>query len=65
LYRDTLSALYHVAAPIRSQSFIGGLAGADITVEDFGRVIETTAGLLRGAGGGATIWINDKDRALA
>lgn len=65
LYRDTLSALYHAAAPIRSQSFIGGLAGADITVEDFGRVIETTAGLHRGAGGGATIWINDKDRALA
>jgi len=65
LYRDTLNALYHVAAPIRSQSFIGGLAGADITVEDFGRVIETTAALVRGTGGAATIWINDKDRALA
>ena len=64
LYRDTLSALHHVAAPIRSQSFIGGLAGADITVEDFGRVIETTSALVRGAGG-ATIWINDKDRTPA
>jgi pyruvate ferredoxin oxidoreductase alpha subunit/phenylglyoxylate dehydrogenase alpha subunit len=60
MYRDTLGALYHVASPARTQSFIGGLAGADITVEDFGRVIDTTAALARGGGASATIWLNQQ-----
>ncbi|HXQ32277.1 MAG TPA: hypothetical protein VN790_09975 [Steroidobacteraceae bacterium] len=61
MYRDTLGALYHLASPARTQSFIGGLAGADITVEDFGRVIDTTAALAHGGGASATIWLNQQD----
>jgi phenylglyoxylate dehydrogenase alpha subunit len=61
LYRDTLGVLYHIPTPVRSQSFIGGLAGADITVEHFGGVIETTAALAAGGEAGATIWLNEHD----
>jgi pyruvate ferredoxin oxidoreductase alpha subunit/phenylglyoxylate dehydrogenase alpha subunit len=42
-------------------SFIGGLAGADITVDHFNRVIETTAKALRGEMPSGTIWLNEND----
>lgn len=60
LYREVLTALHGTAPSPRSQSFIGGLAGADLTVEDFGRVIHRV-GRLRGTGPRDTIWLNAQD----
>jgi len=60
LYQDVIGALH--ASTIPAISFIGGLAGADLTVDHFGRVIERTADLARGAAGpGDTIWLNEHD----
>jgi pyruvate ferredoxin oxidoreductase alpha subunit/phenylglyoxylate dehydrogenase alpha subunit len=61
LYRETLSALYHVQPQVPSMSFIGGLAGADITLEHFARVIAATEELRRGAPAGPTVWLNEHD----
>lgn len=58
VYQETLSALYHLKERIPAISFIGGLAGADITENDFGRVIETTAKAVKGDVPKETIWIN-------
>lgn len=59
VYQETLSALYHTNAKIPAISFIGGLAGADITEDDFARVIETTAKAVKGDVPKETIWINE------
>lgn len=59
VYQETLSALYHLKERIPAISFIGGLAGADITEHDFVRVIETTAQALTGEVPTETIWINE------
>ncbi len=40
LYQDVAGALGRAGTQVPSMSFIGGLAGADITTEHFGRVIE-------------------------
>jgi pyruvate ferredoxin oxidoreductase alpha subunit/phenylglyoxylate dehydrogenase alpha subunit len=61
VYQELLSALYFLKEPVRAISFIGGLAGADITVEHFNRVIETTAGTLKGALPSEAIWLNEED----
>jgi pyruvate ferredoxin oxidoreductase alpha subunit/phenylglyoxylate dehydrogenase alpha subunit len=61
LYRETLGALYHVQPQVPSISFIGGLAGADITLQHFARVIAETDELRRGAPVGRTVWLNEKD----
>ena len=42
VYQETLAALYHTGKSIPAISFIGGLAGADITVEHFARAIALT-----------------------
>jgi pyruvate ferredoxin oxidoreductase alpha subunit/phenylglyoxylate dehydrogenase alpha subunit len=42
-------------------SFIGGLAGADITVEHFNGAIESTAKAFRGEVFSEPIWLNEKD----
>jgi phenylglyoxylate dehydrogenase alpha subunit len=59
MYQETLSALYFLAERIPAVSFIGGLAGADITVEDFKRVIETTKRALRGEVIQGPVWLNE------
>lgn len=61
LYQDVIGALHASTTP--AISFIGGLAGADLTTDHFGRVIERTADLARDAGGGSgdTIWLNEHD----
>ena len=60
LYQDVTGALHAAAVP--AISFIGGLAGADLTVGHFARVIERTADLARGAAAsGDTIWLNEHD----
>lgn len=61
LYQDTIAALHYAPARIAAMSFIGGLAGADITVGHFDRVIRQTAELARGAAPGETVWLNEKD----
>lgn len=59
VYQETLSALYHMKERIPAVSFIAGLAGADITVEDFARVLDTIARTLKGEIPKETIWINE------
>jgi len=68
LFQDLLGALR--ATPLPMMSFIGGLAGADLTIGHFARVIERTAALAEGKPGkpgkpGAlpeeTVWLNDHD----
>jgi pyruvate ferredoxin oxidoreductase alpha subunit/phenylglyoxylate dehydrogenase alpha subunit len=63
MYQEILGVLYRLERRLPAQSFIGGLAGADLTVEHFHRVIEATEGLLRDpAGAGAEpVWLNEND----
>ncbi|MDD5249522.1 MAG: phenylglyoxylate dehydrogenase [Rhodocyclaceae bacterium] len=61
MYQETLGALYRLGRHVPSASFIGGLAGADITVEHFHRVIEQTEALLHGPAPTEPIWINEHD----
>ncbi len=62
LFQDTIAALQTVPRRIPAMSFIGGLAGADITVEHFDRVIGRTAQLARDGVPGDTVWLNENDR---
>ena len=59
MYQETLSALYFLDQRIPAVSFIGGLAGADITVEDFKRVIATTRAALKGKAVRGPVWLNE------
>jgi pyruvate ferredoxin oxidoreductase alpha subunit/phenylglyoxylate dehydrogenase alpha subunit len=59
VYQELLSALYFLPKRIPAISFIGGLAGADITVEHFQRIIETTAKALKGEEILGPIWLNE------
>jgi pyruvate ferredoxin oxidoreductase alpha subunit/phenylglyoxylate dehydrogenase alpha subunit len=59
VYQELLSAQYFLKERIPAVSFIGGLAGADITVEHFSGVIETTARALRGEAVTHPIWLNE------
>jgi pyruvate ferredoxin oxidoreductase alpha subunit/phenylglyoxylate dehydrogenase alpha subunit len=61
LYRETLGALYRVQPQVPALSFIGGLAGADLTLDHFARVIAQTEELSRGAPAGRTVWLNEND----
>jgi pyruvate ferredoxin oxidoreductase alpha subunit/phenylglyoxylate dehydrogenase alpha subunit len=59
VYQELLSALYGLNQRIPAISFIGGLAGADITIEHFSRVIETTAKAFKGKVAEGPIWLNE------
>ena len=59
MYQETLSALYFQEKRIPALSFIGGLAGADITVEDFKRVIGMTKAALMGDTVQGPVWLNE------
>jgi pyruvate ferredoxin oxidoreductase alpha subunit/phenylglyoxylate dehydrogenase alpha subunit len=61
LYREALGALAQARRPMPAMSFIGGLAGADLTPEHFARAIATVSGLARGAAAGPTVWLNEAD----
>jgi pyruvate ferredoxin oxidoreductase alpha subunit/phenylglyoxylate dehydrogenase alpha subunit len=61
VFQEILSALCLSGRFIPAVSFIGGLAGADITVEHFGRAIEATLKAMRGEEIPRTIWLNEKD----
>jgi pyruvate ferredoxin oxidoreductase alpha subunit/phenylglyoxylate dehydrogenase alpha subunit len=58
VYQEMLAALYYLDERIPAVSFVGGLAGADITLDHFSRVIEITAKALKGEVAGETIWLN-------
>ncbi len=60
LYREVLTALHGITPAVPSQSFIGGLAGADLTVEQFESVIETVR-QLRSTGPRDTVWLNAQE----
>ena len=61
LYQDVLGALQFASARPPAMSFIGGLAGADITIEHFTAVIERVAAMARGGVPEATVWLNEHD----
>ena len=61
MFQETLGALYRLGRHIPAQSFIGGLAGADITVGHFHRVINETEALLSGPASTEPVWLNEKD----
>jgi pyruvate ferredoxin oxidoreductase alpha subunit/phenylglyoxylate dehydrogenase alpha subunit len=61
MFQETLGALYRLGRRVPVASFIGGLAGADITVEHFHRVIEQTAAMLGGCAPAEPIWLNESD----
>ncbi len=61
VYQELLSTLYFLDKRFPAVSFIGGLAGADITIEHFKRVIETTGRALRGEVFSEPIWLNEND----
>jgi pyruvate ferredoxin oxidoreductase alpha subunit/phenylglyoxylate dehydrogenase alpha subunit len=61
LFQDTITAMYYAPKRIPAMSFIGGLAGADLTVGHFERVIRCTAELARDGHEAGTVWLNEKD----
>jgi pyruvate ferredoxin oxidoreductase alpha subunit/phenylglyoxylate dehydrogenase alpha subunit len=61
MFQETLGALYRLGRHLPAMSFIGGLAGADITVEHFHKVIEQTEALLTGPAPTEPVWINEHD----
>lgn len=62
LYQDVLTALQSAGARPETLSFIGGLAGADLTIEHFERVIALTGAGARSGHAGGVIWLNEEDR---
>ncbi|NNF98546.1 MAG: phenylglyoxylate dehydrogenase [Desulfobacteraceae bacterium] len=61
VFQELLSALFYLRIHIPAVSFIGGLAGADITVDHFERVIRTTADIMNTDEPLETIWLNEAD----
>jgi pyruvate ferredoxin oxidoreductase alpha subunit/phenylglyoxylate dehydrogenase alpha subunit len=62
VYQDVLGTLALLPQRIPVVSFIGGLAGADLTPEHFARALETTSRALAGALPLAPVWLNENDR---
>jgi pyruvate ferredoxin oxidoreductase alpha subunit/phenylglyoxylate dehydrogenase alpha subunit len=61
LYQDVAGALGRAGSQVPSMSFIGGLAGADLTTSHFGTVIERVGALARERRPAATVWLNEND----
>jgi phenylglyoxylate dehydrogenase alpha subunit len=61
LFQDTITAMHYAPKRIPAMSFIGGLAGADLTLGHFERVIRRTAELARDGRAAETVWLNEKD----
>ena len=61
VYQETLGALYHTGKSIPAISFIGGLAGADITDEHFARAIALTREAEWDRTSDEPIWLNEND----
>ncbi len=61
MFQETLGALYRLGRHVPATSFIGGLAGADLTVAHFHRVIADTEALLTGPAPTTPVWLNEND----
>jgi pyruvate ferredoxin oxidoreductase alpha subunit/phenylglyoxylate dehydrogenase alpha subunit len=61
VYQETLAALHHTGKSIPAISFIGGLAGADITVEHFARAIALTREVEWDHRRNEPVWLNEHD----
>ncbi len=61
LFQDAITAMHSAPKRIPAMSFIGGLAGADITVSHFERVIARVKELARDGRASGTVWLNEKD----
>jgi len=61
VFQEMASAMYHMDKRIPAVNFIAGLAGADITLDDFSRIIETTARALKGEVPEEAIWLSLND----
>ena len=65
MYQEVLGVLYRLAGEsgtvLPAMSFIGGLAGADITIGHFHRVIDATERLLDGPAPTEPVWLNEND----
>jgi pyruvate ferredoxin oxidoreductase alpha subunit/phenylglyoxylate dehydrogenase alpha subunit len=61
VYQETLGALYRLGRPLPALSFIGGLAGADITETHFARAIEATAKAPWSNLPDEPVWLNEAD----
>jgi len=61
VYQEILGALYHTGKSVPAISFIGGLAGADITVEHFARAIALTRELEWDRASNEPVWLNESD----
>ena len=61
LYQDVAGALGHAGIAMPSMSFIGGLAGADLTTQHFHAVIDRVLELAKSGGPGPTVWLNESD----
>jgi phenylglyoxylate dehydrogenase alpha subunit len=61
VYQDVLGALYHTRRSIPAVSFIGGLAGADLTADHFARAIATTREADFAHGPRDPTWLNEDD----
>ena len=59
--QDVIAALQFAPQRPPAMSFIGGLAGAGITTQHFGPVLERPAALVKRVAPGATVWINESD----
>ena len=59
LYQEVLAALYFQEKRIPALSFIGGLAGTDITLDHFAEVIKITANAAKGDVIEGTTWLNE------
>jgi pyruvate ferredoxin oxidoreductase alpha subunit/phenylglyoxylate dehydrogenase alpha subunit len=61
LFQDTITAMQYAPRRIPAMSFIGGLAGADLTVSHFERVIGRVKQLASDGATAETVWLNEKD----
>lgn len=61
VHQEILAALGSMGKGMPALSFIGGLAGADITVEDFRRVIELAQAARNGSAVRGPIWLSCED----
>lgn len=61
VYQELQAVQYWLKERIPAVCFIGGLAGSDLTLEHFQRVIETTARAFRGEVFMEPIWLNEND----
>ena len=61
VFQEIQAALYQLKERIPAISFIGGLAGSDITGEHFARVIEATGNQLAGDMTESPVWLNEKE----